>query len=427
MRRYPHAARLLEKMNESAIAKTLGMTVRELREGDAEATARDLLTYFGGFCHSSLSGALGHLAKLAKHLGLGETPELVPQRVGAAGMRRTIAAIAAAAKEKALRKANGQGMGQKRSLGAPLMGRKNDGSSAAENAKAKFAFLTIRCGYELETEAPIFKGIAGASARTHARSEPLSIALVAGFEMIAVGKKATGVGRSPNEFERGFAAQLCTLALSSSRFEQAQCSVLGEVTDEVAYGCVSRAKSVTSSGQMGYPLVTPAISITGEPVFSVMRASLHGVESGGFLLRDNNSLDGSPERATAWKQARMSGARWLVAFRSMLRSFFGLSEEEAKAFGATSARAFMAELAAALDKPPHLRANLGPWSGSALRDADLRGGCLGLADMPNRYGAQSTLIKVGRFKRDLVLAARSVYEAHRGQLPLTGGWELLMS
>ena len=161
----------------------------------------------------------------------------------------------------------------------------------------------------------------------------------------------------------------------------------------------------------------------GEPDVPALGESLKGVETGEFMLRDNNSRSGSPSEASAWTASRMPSPRWLRSMRALLVKFAELSEAEARAYGATSCSALMPELARAFGMDARMRLELGPWAGASLRDpASQRQ----RASMADRYGAGAAFADIVDFKKTIVAMAAKVWLREGDSLPKVGGWERLL-
>lgn len=215
---------------------------------------------------------------------------------------------------------------------------------------AALAWLRDHCGLAIPARGPAcrpYRGLPPAAAHT---KESLSLGAVVGLEYLAA--------RHPSAHVRGQAGGWSLLARLALRVEQAQSCVLNAVvahefqgkTFTIVVGAVRRDKNPNPSHRRPRP-VWGVIDGLDHPtcLHDALQEMLMGVESSRFLIRDTDSPDGDPSRATAWVAAPLRGAaRVDASLQALLRlPPISLSDADASRHHGHSAKRFLLNVAEA--------------------------------------------------------------------------------
>ena len=298
-----------------------------------------------------------------------------------------------------------------------------DASSARETVKTSLKWLT-KHGVQFNVDAPAV--VAGGFARRAPEpKEPLSIKDVVALE--------DGAVDGGNEFLSGHQAAFAKMAHASLRLEQANFCLLEFEDDGTVHGFVGKEKDPVPAKQKARPFWMASGGFRrrhGRKVLERLLEMLKGVECGCFLLRDTDSVDGDPRRATAWRNAPCTGQRALNSLRACVEAT-GRSAEWAARYGYSSCRPVLPEIACAREEPAPRRVEIGRWSGSTAKDKDLAPEqreqlrhARDLAVLPDRYARTAKVQRVCKIIHEQMSAVHTLL-ASGATLPDSAGWELM--
>lgn len=308
-----------------------------------------------------------------------------------------------------------------------LKRRGNDGSTVAGTVMTNLRWLVKRAGCPWEVDAPILFRIAPPRG-TGTPPASYTLGIVVRLESALLDKAEY----SP--FVKGQVAGLLAMTRACLRLQQANAVRFDRVLHGCVQGVLHRQKAPSHAGQVKRFCLAPIMHmIEGASWYGTLRKTLAGVETGQFVMRDTNSVDGDPFRATGWAPGALRGDRFRKAQRAILVRICGLSWEEAAAFGSSSARHFAPEVALARGYPAHLRVEIGQWSQSSFQDRDLmpherkaEEARRSAAVMPDRYAPQAKLMTAARVLTSQFKVAKAILEDKGLEaIPITGGWQIL--
>ena len=311
----------------------------------------------------------------------------------------------------------------------PQSKNKRDGSSARATVETSLKWLRKVCCVEVDVGAPLI-GVGRVGRRKPEGSEPMGVRLAVGLERSAV--RHGGV-QGANAFVAGQSAAHLATGFGSLRLEQSNFCMLEFEDEGVVHGVVGKDKHPDPSKQQARPFWLPIDGLVhGRAWLDALYAALEGVEEGCFLLRDTDSPDGDPRRATRWVNAPCTGNRALVSLRACAEEA-GLPSGEAKLYGNSSGRRLLPEVAEARHEPAPRRVEIGRWSGSTAQDRDLTPAqratlrhAAKVAVLPDRYARRAKVTRVVGIVLEQMEALRSLVGSRPlPELPYRAGWELL--
>ena len=297
------------------------------------------------------------------------------------------------------------------------------GNTVAPSIKRSLIFLANHFRIRVAASSKIFELSAPPVKAPSTPSESLPVAVVAKLELAAT-------DLSVPAFARVACAFFTFMALACLRFEQAQGFRFGaEIPGcRCLEGHIVRDKHPDPAKQGMRPVYFPISGLISSSYLLTLTASLEGVGTGDFLLRDTDSPSGDPFQASKFLFKPMSHGRALVALRSVLTSVCGLTKAQAQRFGTHSPRHFLPEIALSRGLSVEDRCELGRWSGSSSQDADLLPSERDAmawrkrhAHMPDLYAPKAKVVRVCHIVVDQIRAARVVLNKNP---PLLGGWDM---
>ena len=213
---------------------------------------------------------------------------------------------------------------------------------------------------------------------------------------------------------RGTAAGFALTASQTSRFKQAQsCAILAEKKG-VLYTAVQMDKSNEPHKQSARPAFGPILDAFGtRGVIDAVYEALTNVESGCFLVRDNDSATGAPVGGSSFANGPILGARADAALQYLLTlPPLKCDPSIALGFKVHSLKPMMLKHAARMSIGPVERHGLGRFSGSAAQNAalvpepaELKRHKIRCSQLPDRYAQDSAFAADAR---TAVLVSRDI-------------------
>lgn len=269
--------------------------------------------------------------------------------------------------------------------------------------------------------------------------ESFSLRIVCGLEAIAA--------THASKFVRGHAAMWAALALHALRREQGTAVSLRAVYShpydggvyKVCIASVHRDKNPDVTKQRPRPAwaIVDGIAYPGA-VRNALREALTGYESVSTLLLDTDSPSGSPDKATTWVAAALSGeARADASLHYLLQlPEIGLSREQAARYHGHAAKRFLLNVAEAMASMTPTESNeVGRFSGSTSQQSDLEpkeqmlaAHDLRSAILPAIYAGKAKVVKIfnllARIQRAMTNVVGRLGDGGYLELPLEDGWEV---
>ncbi|KAL1519031.1 hypothetical protein AB1Y20_003299 [Prymnesium parvum] len=423
------AARLVPFMTVEMIATFLGCPQSELQAlGPAFVAADAVRVISSGWSAGLLTGARSTWLRLLRFASArGRLPSLGQPRISGYVVREFLDDV----DRRARRTYESRG----RSLPGDAQG-----STARRGVAGHLTFLASRLSFPVDmSSASVRRALAQTKKRLVPKSAP-----PLGIRMLCVLSWLTQYGQT--QFIRGHAAAWLAMAMFSTRFVNAQRSRLVSVKEGVVFAtCDLDAKAPTGS-QVGRPMWTSTLDPLGSAAWVDELVAMRdadpraGSSDPSYFLRDTNSPDGNPARASAWLDGPCPNGR--RAMRSL------------RALGAMSPWALPAKVLASFTghSPRHDLPNVSRAGGDSLADTNELGrwsGCRsgqtgGVDDglrsatnavgssaprqyaMPALYSAAAAAEVVPAIVERQLMRLRAVVAAHGpANLPLEGGWSLI--
>ena len=86
----------------------------------------------------------------------------------------------------------------------------------------------------------------------------------------------------------------------------------------------------------------PVLGVRGTSTWAAAwEKSIEKVQEGYFIVRDTNSEDGNPVKASEWSDLPLTGARALASIRYIIVMAIGVTAVQAEAYGTSSPRHFL--------------------------------------------------------------------------------------
>jgi len=170
------------------------------------------------------------------------------------------------------------------------------------------AWLRDHCGLAIPARGPVCRPYRCRPPIAPRSKESLSIGAVVSLEYLTA--------HHPSEWVRGQAAGWSVIAKLALRLEQAQACVINAFVQHkyegesftIAVGAVRRDKHPNPAKRRPRPVWGVIDGLDHAAcIREALQAMLVGVEASQFLLRDTDSPDGDPTRATSWVSAPLKG------------------------------------------------------------------------------------------------------------------------
>ncbi|KAL1523964.1 hypothetical protein AB1Y20_018880 [Prymnesium parvum] len=283
-------------------------------------------------------------------------------------------------------------------------------------------WLRDHCGLAIPARGPVCRPYRCRPPIAPRSNESLSIGAVVSLEYLTA--------HHPSEWVRGQAAGWSLIARLALRLEQAQSCVInafvqhtcGGESFTIAVGSVRRDKHPNPAKRRPRPIWGVVDGLDrAECIRESLHAMLTGVEASQYLLRDTNSPDGDPTRATAWVSAPLKGnPRIDASLQALLRlppaSF---SPEEASQIHGHAAKRFLLNVAeASAAFTPVEACEVGRFSMSTSQSSDLepvaamlQAHSLRASVLPDVYAGKAKVARVFDLLVKAHLALRSARRA----------------
>ncbi|KAL1496473.1 hypothetical protein AB1Y20_016427 [Prymnesium parvum] len=316
---------------------------------------------------------------------LGDSPEMVASRSASETTKRLVSALSAygVSSTEAAYSALGRLMSWvilHHPEATSIEGSHLSDFLAAERPSATtltaLAWPRDHCGLAIPARGPVCRPYRCRPPVAQHSKESLSIGAVVSLEHIAA--------NHPSEWVRGQAAGWSVLSRLALRLEQAQSCVINAFVSHsydgeeftIAVGAVRHDKHPNPSKRRPRPIwgVIDDLDHSTGRIREALLAMLSGVEASQFLLRDTDSPDGDPTKATTWVSAPLRGSpRTDASLQALLRlPPASLSSEEAGQFHGHSAKRFLLNVAeASAAFTPVEACEVGRFSMSTAQSPDL--------------------------------------------------------
>jgi len=167
------------------------------------------------------------------------------------------------------------------------------------------------------------------------------------MEAAAIGLLKQASGEPFPEIVRQTLTMLEALALGCLRSEQSSCSEIWSFQDLVEgcfAGCTDREKSNQPHKMRARPFWMVETGLIDNGWSKILESATHECQLGGILVRENDSPDGDPFRATKLYKRPMEKQRMRTCLRAVLIKIGGIPEAEISKYGISSLRKFLPEL-----------------------------------------------------------------------------------
>ena len=331
--RYAAAAKIAPYVPLEAVARVLGMTESPIDDTDAALAL--MLAYLTKWCVSTIEGAVSawtRLHWLAHHLGLPPSETLAGPTLAA-----LFKCVAVGAKAKAAAQANP----------APGPGSRN-GSTAETQVRNGLIFVKRNMGVEIPNLAcPLV--IKWKMSQREPTDSALAIPIRSLYRMeaAAIGLLTQESGDLFPEIVRQTLAMLEALALGCLRSEQSSCSEIwsfNELVEGCFAGCTDREKSNQPHKMKARPFWMVATGLINAEWARIFETATHECQLGGIFVRENDSPDGDPFRATKLYRRPMEKQRMRTCLWAILMKIGDIPAAEISKYGISSLRKFLPEL-----------------------------------------------------------------------------------
>ena len=301
------------------------------------------------------------------------------------------------------------------------------GSTAAVSALNSLKWLSVNAGIMLPIHAPALGRFKGKKADASAASPSVCLSLRAVTSLDINSKK-----EGNNEFVQGHCAAWAFLHYSVSRLAQAQRASFVLDRDHARTMVTAREKTPIVRAARPRAFWAPSRGIDGAGYLSSIDAMLSDLHKPSFVLRDTDSPDGDPRKATKWSDEACMGPRATKSLRACLELAVEMTPSEAKWYSPSTARHFLPLVARMRGESAERRNELGRWSGSSSSDASVlpteRAAAKAArtsAAMPNRYaGAAVPAIVTGIICAQITACSSIVSSRGLSNLPVHGGFHV---
>ena len=186
-----------------------------------------------------------------------------------------------------------------------------------------------------------------------------------------------------NEWVRCHAAGWLAQVMFSLRLINAQRACVIRLADGVVTGACDLDAKIKASEQTGRPMWAAARDMRGSTEWVTRLLHMRDapprtpgeggvVEDPHYLLRDTNSPDGNPTRATGWIDAPLTGARATKSLQSLgVMSPWALADEVVQEKTPHSPKHYLNCVSRAAGDPVGDTNEIGKWSGSIAQTAEL--------------------------------------------------------
>ena len=207
-------------------------------------------------------------------------------------------AVAAVERRAAKRRAEDSARLRRGLAPRPPPAHPRDGSSARRDACDGLQFLRNNCKVLVASGSAVVRS-GGFARRVPDPCDAIPVCALAGLDDSAAGHA--------NEFVAGQSAAHEASSLWSLRLAQSGFVVIEFVLADTVHGFVGKDKHPRPEKQQARPFWGPALGVRhGRAFLARLARVLAGVEAGCFLLRDTDSPDGDPRKATRWVNAPRS-------------------------------------------------------------------------------------------------------------------------
>lgn len=292
-------------------------------------------------------------------------------------------------------------------------------------------WLRDHCGLALPARGPVCRSYKRRPPAAPRSKESLSLGAIVGLEHLAA--------HHSSEMVRGQAAGWCLLARLALRVEQAQsCVINAFLTHEyggefftILVGAVQRDKHPDPSKRRPRPFWGVADGLVEKDCLrNALVSMLHDVQQSRFLIRDTDSPDGDPTRASSWVAAPLKGAsRVGASLQALLRlPPISFSAEEASAYHGHAAKRFLLNVAEASGAfSPVEACEIGRFSLSTAQSPDLEPVASMLqahstraSVLPGIYAGKAKVARVFDLLAKAQLVLRAAYAALSADPSLVG-------
>jgi len=422
------AAKLVPFMTMEMIARFLGCPTSTLRDRDPSLVAADAIRVIGsGWGECLINGARTTWIRVSRFAATsGRLPPKGDQYIYGYVVREFLHEVDRCARRASARRG---------------VARDGDaqGSTARQGAARHLKFLANTLAFPIDVSS---KAVQRAMTQSRCRSTSVA-APPLGIRMLCVLSWLTQYSESP--FVRGHAAAWLAIAMFAMRFINAQRSRLVAVQNNVVSAVCDLDAKAPIGSQFGRPMWTSQYDLLRSDAWVTELVAMRDAcprataVDPHYFLRETNSPDGDPTKASAWVDAPCPGGR--RAARSL------------RALGALSPWALPADVLGQLtghsprhDLPNVSRAGgdtpadtneVGRWSGSKAQLApESTGAVTGSGTvrdvqnpspaMPERYSSAAAACVVPEIMERQMGRLRAVVAAHGpANLPFTGGWSLV--
>jgi len=309
----------------------------------------------------------------------------------------------------------------------------HDGSSVRRNTWEGLEFLRNNMQLKLASNDISVSKPAKQRTRRARPSKSISLRMVIDLERLAC-------NQSVSLFARAYAGAFAGMCKGCSRMAQFQRSTLAlpstDPTDGtfgcfVGYCALDKHPKTKEPSQWFIP--TDAIWDGARDWYKPWLNSLDDVAQMHFLLRDTDSPTGDPFKASKWlDRPILSSARQNHALRSLLAAASGMPKHETLAFGTSSCRHFLPNVARSTLESAEVKAEIGHWAGSTVKsiipEDPLQNVLMttrsSLRAMPERYASDSLPAVICKIMTQMVLHCKEVVQTNPEAIPLYGGWRL---
>ena len=298
------------------------------------------------------------------------------------------------------------------------------GSTAAHGALSALRWLRANAGLELPLDAPALTRFRVSKAESSAASPSLCLSLRAVASLDAASKdEANGA------FIQGHCAAWTFLHYSVSRLAQAQRATFVSDQDDVRTMVTALEKTPRLGRGRARAFWAPKVGIDGAGYLAIIDQMLDDLECPSFVLRDTDSVDGDPRKATKWVDAPCTGNRAVRSLRACLETI-GMPAPEAAWYSPSCARHFLPLVARLRGETAERRNELGRWAGSSAAEAPMPSSEKAAAkstrlsaEMPDRYaGAAIPAVVSGIIVAQISACRDVVQKKGLANLPMHGGF-----
>ena len=302
------------------------------------------------------------------------------------------------------------------------------GTTAVHSVFAGLRWLHTNAGVDVAVDSPLVRRFKTTKAHLAGASPSPCLSVRAVAALDAHSSKADA-----SAFVRGHCAAWTMLHYTASRLAQLQRSSQLHNLDSMRTMVTARDKSPVLGGGRPKAFWAPREGIAGVGYLDAVDTMLADLHEPSFVLRDTDSPDGDPSKATCWKDEACVGSRASQSLRACLVLAAGMEPAEAKWYSPSSARHFLPLIAMIRNESADRSVELGRWAGSAAANdgvlASERARAKAAASasrMPARYaGAAVPAMVMSIIDSQIKACARLVESRGRDSLPLHGGFELL--